>query len=547
MNGLISTLGWSSARLVYSASAVSSVVFSLSSGFLAGYNLDLTPQKQFIHGLALAVVEQMEQQSNQANWYQPPVPGVPESSQPEPLFVDASVGIHKQAPDALANIQQEASREEIQMTFSSSLSSEEQNRLKELLILEQWKRNGSRPVTAQRPHTAQAPVRPVSGKAAQALSKNGDGDCSLTSGVRYLRTGADSSSDPAAQALCPKEITWHSRSWEGRGWVTARVEGYRPTLFHLSGAVASEVLLLDEADTGNLEIRSGRRVQEGMGIIAGLLPEGYQVRFAGSSDQAQTFPRGKQKYFAILNVEPGAGVIELVSETDPQWSATVFVPVLENTATYLDLSTTDNRDLRVKVVKNGGEQDPEVAGLTVGLSTHSGIQGITQSDGTAILKGVNLVRGYPVFVDVSSRWGGTRSYTYRFELRERDSAGVYIVREIPGETMDHWLSQVSEGLSPQSALVIGTVDRRKIDGFKFDYRIGVKSLNPQSGLEPSTYSVLWDDRISAEDPLEGDQPRFLSVQVPEGLGQIQLLNEVDAPLKSDLFPVSPRVIHVISP
>jgi hypothetical protein len=542
MNGLISALAWSSARLVYSVSAVSSVVFSLSSGFLAGYNLDLTPQKEFIHGLALTIVENMEQRPYQGNWYQSPVAMVPESSQPEPLFVDASVSNQERAPDTLVSIQREAAREDVQMTFSSALSSEEQNRLKDLLLLEQWKRavDGVRSV--------EKPVKPAQVKRPQqAISKVPDGDCSLASGVRFIRTNPDSLAEGLQGNPCPKEALWLSKNWEGRGWQSVEVDGYRKTLFHWSGVPDAQVLLLDEADIANLEIRSGRRTQEGMGMVSGLVPEGYQVRFAGSPEKAQIFNRGAQRYFAILNAEPGAGVLELVSESNPQWSATVFVPVVENTFTYLDLSATETRDLRVKVLKNGGVQDSEVSGLTVGLSTHSGIQGITQSDGTALLKGVNLVRGHPVFVDVSSRWGGTPSYTYRFELRERDPSGVYVVREIPGETLDHWLSQVSEGLSPQSALVIGAVDRRKIDGFKFDYRVAVHTLHPKSGLEPSTYTVLWDDRISVEDPLEGDHPRFLSVQVPEGLGQIQVLNELETPIKSDLFPVSPRVIHVISP
>jgi hypothetical protein len=541
MNGIISAVGWSSARLVYSASAVSSVVFSLSSGFLAGYNLDLTPQRDFIHGLALSVVEHMEQRPYSGNWYQEPGPMVPESSQDPLLFVDASTNTQKRNPDPLLDIQNQAAQDEIQMTFSSALSADEQARLKELLILEQWKRTQTPKVSAKPRVRAEERVipKPVS----SPVVKVSGTDCSLTPGIQFQRTAEEKLDNQ----LCPDSASWLSKDWEGRGWVSAHVPGYKETLLHLPNPSPDAILLLDEADVASLEIRAGRRVQAGMGMVLGRIPEGYKVRFAGSAEQAQYFPKGNQKFFAMLNAEPGAGVVELISDANPRVSATVFAPVLENTVTYLELSSPQIRDLRVRVVKSGISRDPEVGNLTVSLSTHSGIQGITQSDGAVTLKEVSSVRGYPVYVDVSSRWGGTQSYTYRFQLKEQDANGVYLVREIPGDTLDHWLSQVGEGLSPQSALVLGAIERTRIDGFKFDYRMAVQSLNPKSGLEPSTYSVLWDDRVSQEDPLEGDQPRFLSVQVPEGLGRIQLLNEMDAPIKSDLFPISPRVIHVISP
>lgn len=541
MNGLISAVGWSSARLVYSVSAVSSVFFSLSSGFLAGYNLDLTPQKNFIHGLALSVVEQMEQRPYQGNWYQEPRPGVPESSQDPLLFVDASTDTQALAVDPVLDIQRQAAQEEVQMTFSSALSSDQQARLKELLLQEQWKRN----------RVPEPPIASVPGngrkykgipKTEKAAAKS-ETDCNLTPGVTFETT----TERVLDSSLCPGSVSWLSKDWEGKGWVSAQIPGFKETLFLLPHPSHGGVLVLDQADIATLAIRSGRGAQEGMGMIVGRVPEGYKVRFAGRADEAQYFPKAGRKYFAIMNAEPGAGVVELISEADPKNSATVFAPVLDNNATYLNLAEIETADLRVRVVKNQTQSDPEIANLTVGLSTHAGIQGITRTDGTVTLKAVHLVSGYPIHVDVSSRWGGTQSYTFRFQLKERDASGTWLVRQIPGDTLDHWLSQVAEGLSPQSAVVVGSMDRRKIDGFKFDYRVGVQSLNPKSGLEPVTYSVLWDDRISTEDPLEGDHPRFLSVQVPEGLGRIQLLNEMDAPIKSELFPISPRVIHVISP
>jgi hypothetical protein len=224
----------------------------------------------------------------------------------------------------------------------------------------------------------------------------------------------------------------------------------------------------------------------------------------------------------------------------------VFTPVLDDTISYLDLATPEARTLTIKVVKSGAVNDPEVAKLTVGLSTQSGIQAITRADGQASLKNVNLVPGFPVFVDVSSHTEDASSYTYRYELKQPRQSGTYIVNEISEKSIHHWLSQVKQGLSDQSAMVVGIYDRKKLDGFKHPHYTEVEALTSKFGLEPINYTILWNGKLSTSDPLEGDVPRFMSVQIPEGLSQVRLLNEAKEVVSSELLPISPRVIHVIS-
>jgi hypothetical protein len=62
-----------------------------------------------------------------------------------------------------------------------------------------------------------------------------------------------------------------------------------------------------------------------------------------------------------------------------------------------------------------------------------------------------------------------------------------------------------------------------------------------------TYSILWNQELEENGALEGDQPAFMSVQVPDGLSRVILEDEHHRVLHSDLIPVSPRVIHVVSP
>jgi hypothetical protein len=159
---------------------------------------------------------------------------------------------------------------------------------------------------------------------------------------------------------------------------------------------------------------------------------------------------------------------------------------------------------------------------------------------------VNLVPGFPVFIDVASRNGGTESFTYRYQIKHPESGNVFVAPEVNDQSIHHWLSQVKQGLSDQSAMVIGIYDRKKLNGFKSIHYSQVEALTAKYGLEPMSYSVLWNGEISSTEPLEGDLPRFMSVQVPEGLSNVKLLNETREVESSELFPISPRVIHMIA-
>jgi hypothetical protein len=184
--------------------------------------------------------------------------------------------------------------------------------------------------------------------------------------------------------------------------------------------------------------------------------------------------------------------------------------------------------------------------LTVVISTQQNIQAITQSNGTAILRNVNVVQGYPVFIDVSSKSKDQLSYTYRYEIKSRNTRGYHVVNQIKERSLYKWLKQVKQGLSDQSAMIVGFYNRKILNGFKNLYTTKTEPKGAHFGLEPMNYSILWDGKISATEPLEGDVPRFMSVQVPEGLSQVQLLNEAHQITNAQLIPVSPRVIHVIS-
>ncbi|NDG85451.1 MAG: hypothetical protein EBX52_10515 [Proteobacteria bacterium] len=356
--------------------------------------------------------------------------------------------------------------------------------------------------------------------------------------------------DPASGedlSTCPKTISWLSSNDSHQGWIKVEGANHRATLTYQPAPNAGSTLLLDDLWIQSILIRNGLHLQTGMGAVLGPLPPGYRVEFTGRSEETEYFEANHKKYFLILNAEPGSGVIELVGSQNQERNATLFVPVLEDVITYADLVAPVERDIRIKVVKNSTPEDPDVVGLTVGLSTQTGIQAITKSDGTADLTGVKMVNGYPLYIDVSSKNNGYPGYTYRYEIQNPASASVHVVDEVADPSLRHWLRQVGSELSDQSAMVVGAINRSKLDGFQTLYTATVNPLAQNRVFDPVSYSILWDGTISRTDPLEGDLPRFMAVQVPEGLSQVVIESEDHERIQTSLIPVSPRVIHVISP
>jgi hypothetical protein len=360
--------------------------------------------------------------------------------------------------------------------------------------------------------------------------------------------------------ICPEHKEWISKDWKNSGWVKVESSEHLPTVTLHPAPNHGSTLLLNNNALKLLALRSGIQIAKGTGIILGRVPNGFKIEFTGRAEETQYFDFKGNEYFAVLNAEPSAGVIQLVGQSANASNSTVtssvFTPVFEDTITFLDLVAPVQTSISVKIVKNeDGEKksssdESDIAGLTVGLSTQTNFQAITQKDGQATLKNVFITPGFPVFIDVSSKHNQEQSYTYRYQLK---AAGLtshtkttYVLRQQDESLMHHYLKQVKQGLSDQSAMIVGSVARNRLDGFRNRYFVKTVAKSASFGLEPKDYSILWDGKISDSEPLEGDQPYFMSVQVPEGLSQIQILNEAKQIVYSTLIPISPRVIHVVS-
>jgi hypothetical protein len=350
----------------------------------------------------------------------------------------------------------------------------------------------------------------------------------------------------AGRPLCPERATPLSRNHRAEGWTQVEGSGHLPTVMLHPAPNGGASLLLDSTELADLALRAGIGVVKGAGVLVGPAVEGYRISYAGRSEDLEWFESGGKKYFAILNAEPGAGVIELSKSEDPSSVATVFVPVLGDRISYVDLAPPVETDLAVRVVKTGTLEDPDAAGLTVGWSMHPGIRAITRANGLAEIRGVRVVPGFPAFLDVQSRRGEEPGFVYRYEIRTPSDGALHLLPQIPERQLGRWLGQVRQGLSDQSAMIVGSIRPSRLHPKGPAVRASAEPLTDRYGLEPLTYSILWNGTISPGAPIDPRSPRFMAVQIPEGLTQLRIGTENAPASILALLPVSPRVIHVVT-
>lgn len=345
--------------------------------------------------------------------------------------------------------------------------------------------------------------------------------------------------------LCPTRKAWLSKNANGHGWVKMEIENHFPIIAHYPQPGSDQVLLMDDNSVALMAIKAGVQFSKESGMVMGTVPSGYRVEFSGRTDEVQYLELQSQKYFFILNVDPGAGVIELVSEKNPEEVASVFVPVVKGVISYLSLKTPESTDLKIQIQKDDSKKT-DVSGLVISLSAQTQIHGITNESGLAELKKVPLISGYPIYVDSESKLNGSKSYQYRYELVTGSKDGTYRLKQFTEKSIHKWLKQYKGKLSKQSGMIIGNYSRKKLGGFKNHYFPKAVDLTNEDGNHSRTMSILWNDQLSETEPLEGDLPRFMSLQLEEGLTQLNIINDNNKIVQSTLIPVSPRVINVVS-
>ena len=156
-------------------------------------------------------------------------------------------------------------------------------------------------------------------------------NCDLTT-HSFIKPNAVVTDDKTNQ-INPEHNEWISKTWGCSGWIRSEYSDSIPTVTLHPAPNDGATLVLDQNSLALLAIRSGVRIAKGAGTVLGVLPDNYKVEFLGRSEDTEYFESNGRKYFAILNVEPGAGVLELEAQGNQNGNSTIFTPVFEDTVT----------------------------------------------------------------------------------------------------------------------------------------------------------------------------------------------------------------------
>ncbi|MBY0469842.1 hypothetical protein K2X30_01650 [bacterium] len=376
--------------------------------------------------------------------------------------------------------------------------------------------------------------------------------------------------EPERAPVAVEAFDWHSEvsgasqetvSYDGVSegsvaqWLISRAEGHWPTISWSGGGVAS-VPLISENSAALLSKMSGSgTLQQSSGIVFGYVPKGWRVEFSGRSDEAIYFDRKPEvdrdaalglpeggRYFALVNAEPGAHLLYLVPVVGIERMA-IVTPVMEGKATFVASQKAPEKKNITGFVFSAAQKRPTgVADITVSIVGQANKTSFTGAGGFFAVSDVMSLPGYPLFIETS----GAEIYTHRYRIASGASTPLSLY-QLSNSQLKGWLDQLEGGVAEDSALVVAalpnTVKNSKEKLFPY-----VGSLSSHPEMTPETYSLSGKDHLTIDTPMQGDSPRFLSVQVPGGPAVVSLHSQDGKRTAfSEMIFSSPKVINVVGP
>lgn len=331
---------------------------------------------------------------------------------------------------------------------------------------------------------------------------------------------------------------------QGKGWRLSRAEDYWPTLSRYPSEI---VPLISQNNIQMLAWRAKSAIQSGTGLVFGRLPAGWEISLPDGETQpllmnsddtkAGSDSSGQKQSFTALNLRPGAQVIYLRGGTG-RYQGAVVVPVFAGVGTYIDFSDLQVREVSGRVLDG---KTVEALGMDGARVTAFGNPEISQTDrqGYFRISRVVTVPGHPVIFESESDNG----YTHRYQIDLGASSEDVLLFRLSSNQVQNWRRQLERGISPNSGLVV-------VGGFHdlAGMLPSVRTLgDSNSGLSPETYTLLPDGQLEVQKPLDSELPRFVSVQVPDGMVVAEASRKGEKPVWSEILYTSRNVLNVVSP
>ncbi|MGZ3707474.1 MAG: hypothetical protein ACXWPM_01385 [Bdellovibrionota bacterium] len=336
-----------------------------------------------------------------------------------------------------------------------------------------------------------------------------------------------------------------------RGWEIAHIGSHWPTLHWLDARLNTRqpVPLLSENSIRLLSTIAGANVQPEAGIVFGKVPSGWKIELAGRSERAVYLDdrhqlvaaedASKDRYFALLNVDPGAHLIYL-HPTSNLPAGAVGLPVLSGTATYIDLTAVQRTELRGQVIDAETATGRGWKGVLVRAVGQPDATVATDDQGLFTMKNVVQVGTHPIYLETDSDEG----YTHRYQIQADEIMNVSLFR-FRARAIDEWVGQLEGGVSSESGVLVGAIPKVVQEAGDGQVRLAVRSAQANPTLSPETYSISASGQLQVGSTMTVQSPKFFSVQIPEGPALVEGFDKSRAVVWSEIFVSSPNVVNVV--
>jgi len=298
------------------------------------------------------------------------------------------------------------------------------------------------------------------------------------------------------------------------------------------------------------KLAGGAALQSQAGIVFGRIPKGWNVEFSGRAESLLTVNSDNQvmltvfeeRYFVFLNASPGAHLLFVSEHDGAKTQASVAIPVLEGTATYIDLTAPQTKRLAGRILDAHSTSAKGLAGVSVRVIGQPGKAARTNKQGDFKIENVITYSDIPVFIDVESK----KDFTHRYRVSAASIGNLAVFMFKKGRILE-MLSQLEGGISPESGMVIAAAPGVVAQYGSASIYPLVRTVHSSSSLVPETYTLSVDNRMNVDGALTNESSRFIAVQVPEGLNAALILDNQKRTLFSELLIASPGVINVLGP
>ncbi len=325
--------------------------------------------------------------------------------------------------------------------------------------------------------------------------------------------------------------------WATLFWIESDLEG----LNHFAPVISQNTALL-LAKLGSLSL------QTGAGIVFGQIPAGWSLGFSGRTETALYFDEKNglipnqssavSRKFILLNADPGAHLLYMRDEH--MSIVSVAVPVVNGQATYLGLVKPELKKISGQVLDGRSYQLKGLSGISVRVIGQEEKTAISDRSGKFQIANVLAVGSFPLYLESDDKTG----YRHRYRASPERLDNINLFRFRPKQ-IERKLTQVEGGISSESGIVLAALPKVVQNFHGSGLYPSVTPLLKPTTLDPETYTLDSEERMLVHRAIEVDSPRFMAIQVPEGINLGKVEDKENKTAWSQLIISSPGIVNVV--